>query len=375
MTWPAALPGAALRVMRTAVGRRALQVVVVVGGLFALGFFCGEQAHAAEGVPLASSSEVVPAVPAAVGDGVRSLASGVFGPSSPTTGGKGGVHGPTAAPVEQHAATPAKPRPVGKPAEVGSTAPAAAPVVPPAPKFPAPKFPARESSARKSPAHPITEILTGSGSGSLPASGEGDDILRPVTDQVVQAVGDRVLRPVGGLVETVTDELGKVTAEIPGLPSLPSLPSLPGVPSVPSLPGVPALPGQTLPAPVPSPGGASHQLPDARDTERGAGAVVSGAVYGPGLGGDADAVRRPARGAGQRAGGAGYAPVHQAPDGDPTGALDSRTGVDNSTSRHGDAHAVALSRRAPLRLLPGGAARTDAAGLRDRHRDIPVSPA
>jgi len=49
LTLSAALPGAALRVMRTAAGRRALQVVLLVGGLFALGFLCGEQAHAADG--------------------------------------------------------------------------------------------------------------------------------------------------------------------------------------------------------------------------------------------------------------------------------------------------------------------------------------
>ncbi|MFD4556456.1 hypothetical protein ACFWP5_19450 [Streptomyces sp. NPDC058469] len=54
MNWPAALPGAALRVTRTAVGRRVrqrvFQVALLVGGLFALGFLCGGQAQAADGV-------------------------------------------------------------------------------------------------------------------------------------------------------------------------------------------------------------------------------------------------------------------------------------------------------------------------------------
>ncbi|MEU5596505.1 hypothetical protein [Streptomyces sp. NPDC020298] len=64
MTWPAALPGAAVRVLRTAAGRRALQLVLLVGGLFALGFVCGEQAHAAEGTPsVASVSAVSPVSP------------------------------------------------------------------------------------------------------------------------------------------------------------------------------------------------------------------------------------------------------------------------------------------------------------------------
>lgn len=57
MNRPAALPGAALRVMRTAVGRRVrervrqrvLQVALLVGGLFVLGVVFGGQAQAAEG--------------------------------------------------------------------------------------------------------------------------------------------------------------------------------------------------------------------------------------------------------------------------------------------------------------------------------------
>jgi hypothetical protein len=53
MNWPAALSGAALRVMRTAVGRRVrqrvLQVALLVGGLFVLGVVFGGHAQAAEG--------------------------------------------------------------------------------------------------------------------------------------------------------------------------------------------------------------------------------------------------------------------------------------------------------------------------------------
>ncbi|MFF5298878.1 hypothetical protein ACFY5F_05900 [Streptomyces sp. NPDC013161] len=53
MNWPAALSGAALRVTRTAVGRRVrrrvLQVALLVGGLFVLGVVFEGQAQAAEG--------------------------------------------------------------------------------------------------------------------------------------------------------------------------------------------------------------------------------------------------------------------------------------------------------------------------------------
>ncbi|MER6083687.1 hypothetical protein [Streptomyces sp. NPDC001833] len=40
-----------MRVLRTVPGRRALQLALLVGGLLALGFLCGQQAQAAEGVP------------------------------------------------------------------------------------------------------------------------------------------------------------------------------------------------------------------------------------------------------------------------------------------------------------------------------------
>ncbi|WP_406455611.1 hypothetical protein OH768_20390 [Streptomyces sp. NBC_01622] len=50
MIWPAALSGAALRVTRTAAGRRVLQLALLVGGLFVFGLVCGGQAQAADGV-------------------------------------------------------------------------------------------------------------------------------------------------------------------------------------------------------------------------------------------------------------------------------------------------------------------------------------
>jgi hypothetical protein len=68
------------------------------------------------------------------------------------------------------------------------------------------------------------------------------------------------------------------------------------------------------------------------------------------------------------------APVHQVPDGDPTGALGRHSAVDNGSPRHGDAQAVALNERARPTLVPGAAADVTAAGTRDRHRDIPAFP-
>ncbi|MEU7207642.1 hypothetical protein AB0B06_04490 [Streptomyces sp. NPDC044989] len=51
MIWSAALPGAVLRVLRTAGGRRALHVALLVGGVFVLGLLCGGRAQAADGAP------------------------------------------------------------------------------------------------------------------------------------------------------------------------------------------------------------------------------------------------------------------------------------------------------------------------------------
>ncbi|MFF3498730.1 hypothetical protein [Streptomyces sp. NPDC003247] len=71
---------------------------------------------------------------------------------------------------------------------------------------------------------------------------------------------------------------------------------------------------------------------------------------------------------------AGLLPAHRGPAGHPDGALGSVPVVDSGSARHGDAHAVTPGDRLPLRLVPGGAVRADAAETRDRYRDIPVFP-
>ncbi|MFF4017633.1 hypothetical protein [Streptomyces sp. NPDC001843] len=78
MTWPAALlPGAAVRVLRTAAGRRALQLALLVGGLVVLGLFCGEQAQAAEGAtPVVSAPPVTPVPSVGSATSVTSVTAG-----------------------------------------------------------------------------------------------------------------------------------------------------------------------------------------------------------------------------------------------------------------------------------------------------------
>ncbi len=350
LTWSAALSGAATRVLRVAAGRRALHLVLLVGGLFVLGVLCGERADAAEAAPGPGTLARV-AAPVAVVPGERAGGEGRFG------GSQGGA--------------------------------------------------------------------LGSRGSAEPAVGQR------VVEGVGRSVGERVVRPVGDVVETVSGRLagteGQGAASIglpsrpespsspgvsglPGSPDLPDLPGLPespdlpgpsGVPAIPGisgfpqapafprvpavpgvsqLPGVSALPVRTLPLPgavVLLPGGvggsASH---DGGSEERGR---VVGAVglHGPGLGvatgGVGAAVDRD--GVRQRGGAGGeYAPGHRAPAGRGEGVLDSRSAADSGSPRHGDAHAVTVSQRTPVGLMPGAAARVEADGTRDRHRDIPVFP-
>ncbi|MEU1407402.1 hypothetical protein ABZ471_34525 [Streptomyces sp. NPDC005728] len=251
--------------LRTAAGRRALQLALLVGGLFVLGFLCGEQAHAAEGTPVA-------------------------------------------------------------------------PVISPG-----------------------------------PAATQGNG---------VPTVTERVVTPVGDVVQTASDALGETRAEAPKFPTLPAAPSVP----LPELPGAAELPVHPLPTPgTPAPGQDRHgsaapvQGPAAghgdraRAEARTAVPARSSAAYGPDF--VVPAHSRPAvahisaHGASAPVG----APAQQAPTGDPDGAL-GKQAADGSASRHGDAHAVTPDGRAPLRLLPGTAARVDAPGTRERHRDIPVFP-
>ncbi|GAA3771123.1 hypothetical protein ACFS5L_12675 [Streptomyces phyllanthi] len=328
MTSPAALPcaGAALRMMRGAVGRRVLQIVLLVGGLFALGFLCGEQAHAADGtspgaatvVVTTPSSEAVRSVGEAVGTAGREVE-----PTSTTTSAT--IRMTTSTTGE----APARTRPV------------------------APAVPA---------ADPVTDRVTG----SVATVGR---VVRPVGDYVVEPVTEQVVRPVGDLVETVTDGLAG---------GAPQFPSLPGMPSTPGLPEMPGIPGYTLPIGTTpqQPGEAASEQPDVAERGDGAeerSALRAGAAYGPRfLDGTPPAVSAAPRDL--QVAHAAQAPVQETPGGDPAGALGRHTAVDNGGSRHGEPHAVTLNHRAPMSLVPGVTAAVAADGTRDRHRDIPEFP-
>ncbi|MFJ7177005.1 hypothetical protein ACIQXA_11485 [Streptomyces massasporeus] len=70
----------------------------------------------------------------------------------------------------------------------------------------------------------------------------------------------------------------------------------------------------------------------------------------------------------------GSTPGDHPPGGRPDGVLGNRSLADSGSSRYGDVHAVTPGLRAPLTLVPGLAARTDAADARGSHQDIPLFP-
>lgn len=313
MTSPAVQPVTGVRVLRTAAGRRALQLGLLVAGLFALGLLCGERAHAAEGTLSGTSPTSVTSATS-----VASVSSAV---------------------TDVTDAVRATPRKTPAKSVVGEVA---APVTPP-----------------------------------VGHTGRRAAAAVPTVDQdAVASVTRRAVRPAGDLVGAVTRQLGTVRGKLPVLPATPSLPGLPG------LPGMSELPGRLLPAPVTSaPGttqyGAARPAAVPGEDVRGATArppkPAANGAYGPDLTAATPAPRFAAHADGHRAAAPVTAPSRPTPTGDQSDAS-GRSAVDNGPPRHGDAHAVTLNDRAPLLLAPGAAARVDAAGTRDRHRDIPVFP-
>ncbi|WP_330459384.1 hypothetical protein OIB37_22435 [Streptomyces sp. NBC_00820] len=310
MTLPATLFGTTVRLLRTAVARRALQLVLLVGGLFLLGFLCGEQAHAAEGALVAPVAPVT---------SVTSVASVV-----------------TATPVA------------------------------------------------------VVQSVTGHTDTGREING---DTIVPV-----QPVTELVLTPVRTVLDTASQVLDATQVKVsppsapPGMP-LPVLsrapePSTSPLSDAPVTSEPPQGPGATA-APASAPADSTRadgtRANDARAEGRTAARAESGTAvelapapatpYGPGR---VQAPQRPthARTFAGRVHSAAESvgvPGHPAPGGAPDGVL-GKQAADGGVPRHGDTYAVALSGRAPVRLVSGATARTDASRTRERHRDIPVFP-
>ncbi|MCX5603904.1 hypothetical protein OOK29_37770 [Streptomyces phaeochromogenes] len=360
MALSAVLPDAALRVTRRAAGRRALQVALLVGGLFVLGLLCGEQARAADGVaPASKPTDVV----RSVASSAEQVAKGSAEPRQRIGERPSGSNSQSAT---VSSATPPPPASTATSDSDSTTATASGSEQPGLPEAITPVTDEVQRVVR-----PVTEPVV------RPVA---EQVVRPVTERVVPPVAEDVVRPIGDLVDQitggVTGGIGERPAPPQWWPSLPQLPTLPGLPGLPELPGLPlpAVPGQTLPvgtAPQ-QPGGATD---DHRAAEKQSRDESAATVYGPRFAGGpaaaGDDVRHHAATQGTWA---AQAPVHQVPDGDPMGALGRHSAVDNGSPRHGDAQAVASNERARPTLVPGAAADVTAAGTRDRHRDIPAFP-
>ncbi len=365
--------------MRGAAGRRVVQVVLLVGGLFVLGVLCGERASAAEGVPtspLASITSEVQEITASAAS-VEHASDGAPDTSRDTTPDP--VPRPTAAvsdtvtdatgpvarvvqPVGEHVVEPVT-RHVVEPTAEQVVRPVSEDLVRPVTDDVV--RPVTEGLVR-----PVTEGLV------RPVT---EGLVRPVTEGLVQPVAEGVVRPIGDVVESVTEGLVGAPSQFPPVTELPSPPGLPQWPDLPGLPVWPVLPGETLPADVTPqvPGGAESERPGAIvDGGRERAVVPEPVVHGPHVGADSGAVAVPVA---HRAAGTGDArvartPVQQGPDGLPTGALRGRSAVDNGGPRHAEPHAVTSLHQAPLSLVPGATAADAAYGTRDHHRDIPEFP-
>ncbi|MEU1514116.1 hypothetical protein ABZ490_18465 [Streptomyces sp. NPDC005811] len=185
----------------------------------------------------------------------------------------------------------------------------------------------------------------------------------------------------------MTEQVAQATSDLPVLSDLPALPVLSELPD--PTEGLPdgsepsSDPAQPLPVPVtqaPAPDSPVTSSPDWHRSrhvsprhEAADAAMVSYGPVRPAVLGGAAGLRAvahhdpaPAR--------AGQAPAHRAPGGVPSGLLGGSSALDGGASRHGDAHAVTASHRIAVPLVAGGAERSDAAGTRDRHRDVPVFP-
>ncbi|MER5225169.1 hypothetical protein [Streptomyces flaveus] len=400
-TLSAALPGAALRMTRTAAGRRALQVGLLVGGLFVLGLLCGERADAADGATsgvtatgvvrsvTGSVERVVTGSVGAVAQGAEqsraerarpsseqrsatpeSSGSGVSGSETFGSGTSGGIGldglvrlGDASSEAEAEADSSLSTG-TGTDASSGSSSESGA-ATPSRPRTIDPLDSVHKVTAPVTDGvHRVVRPVT-------------EQVVRPVTETVVRPAADGVVRPIGGLVEEVVSG-GVAKPGAPASPWWPPLRVLPGLelPALPHLPGLPVLPGQTLPV------GSQPQLPGGAAEENGSAGHDAGeksgdrstGAYGPQVSGGHVAPDAGVRDNDEGARGAAQPPAHQEPESAPRGALGHGSAADNGSPRHGDAHAVAFSNRAQLRLVPGIAAVVTAAETRDRYRDIPVFP-
>ncbi|WP_393079254.1 hypothetical protein [Streptomyces sp. LN704] len=396
---PTAAPpvaGAALRLLRTAAGRRALQAAVLVGGVFALGFLCGEQAHAADGrTPAAPPTSVASVVERVA----RPMLAATTGAPAGQPAGNSDGRKPQPQPDQKRRPQP-KPELFQRPESLQSSRPKPEFFQKPEslPEWRKPqksqpnpesllksRKPRKPQVSRQKHSAALTEIPR------MPSSADRvGSLVTETVGSVVRPVADTVLRSVGDPAGTLAGELAAALPDtLPGLSVSPAPPAVPRVPAVPSLPSPPSPPGAFTPpdhprragtvgAPAPDP-----VAPDAAGREPGAAAVLTYGPAGLGVDGRAGATHRAHGRHGQhgrrgrhchRGPVTGPAPAPRAPAGDSSGAPGDRPAVDGGGAWHGDAYAVAPDHRAPLLLVSVPSEAVSAAGTRDRYRDVPLFP-
>ncbi|MFE9111542.1 hypothetical protein ACFYN9_18195 [Streptomyces collinus] len=388
MSWSAALPEAALRTLRTAAGRRALQVALLVGGLLVAGLLWGERAHAENGVNGVGERPEGRAGEAVDGRVLVRVAGEMRGPES---------EGPSGAQVKvslvlssssSRSHPPERPSHVERPEPPGPAAHRVVPDLPAVPDLPVPIGSPALPVPIGSPALPVPI-----GSPALPDA--------PALPALPRLPDSTALPDVPGL------------SDLPGPPDLPPPPGDPvvGLPGAPAPPAPPTSPVSPTPVTAdPQPGGTSAPgsgpvVPaDEAAPSRQAGSPTPADPRAHGVHapyalhalhlrpahplGHADHLSRPShlshpghpRHPG-RPGHPGSSP-HAGPapaaghwsGGRPDGVLGNRSMADSGSSRHGEAHAVTPSPWAPLALVPGVGARTSGAGTGCGHRDIPLFP-
>ncbi|MFF9170016.1 MULTISPECIES: hypothetical protein [unclassified Streptomyces] len=331
MTWQPAPSGAAVRVLRAAAGRRALRTALLLGGLFALGLLCGQRAHAAEPAPAGTLTRTAPA---------GSLTSATAPAASPATA------------TATATAT----------AKTKATAVAAVTV----------------TDAETAHLHPTAPVT------SLPARLDLPSLPAQQTLPVQQTPPTQPSLPEPSLPDASLPAPPLPAPSMPAPPVMPAPPAMPGAPALPALPSLPSVPdGPQLPT-LPgagdtagAPGGAAHDTVDAPQahedaprTDGAQGTALRAPRFGP-----AAPVTRAQQHAKPYAAAPAPAPVPPEPAGGASGAVTGGSAADNSTPRHGDAHAVTPHHRLPLPARAGTAARCAAPRIQDRYRDIPVFPA
>ncbi|WP_432080292.1 hypothetical protein [Streptomyces sp. WAC 04229] len=325
MIWSAVLPGAALRVMRTAAGRRALHVALLVGGLFVLGVLCGERAQAADGAPsLRDTVRQVVDVPVER-PATEARESSLLPPKDSLSAVGDVVEKTTERLPLLSAAVDAHP---------GFTDPG----------FSDPGFTDPVSSAPSVPTWPslppLSELPDPSGGGS--SDGWADPYL-PDDRRPDPAEADDSAHPADGA-------------------------------------GTPGTPNASAPSEATEPRTATATAdtgPDATDQD--AADQAAHLAPAPGAAAAETGAHPPVTHSGDprrtTPAPTDYAPTRHAPPGAPDGSLGTATGADQGMPRHGDAHAVTPQHQIPFRLVPVVLERADAGETRDPYRDIPVSPA